>query len=222
MTPATGRVDAAVQQMAYWQEIARSHHSRAPASEALEQFQTDADALKDAAILLSAPRGIGAVTPASLLLESGKALHVQSQDDINLAAAECLFAHANQSISLLAQEEGMRLVSGKGPLEIESHDDILNLIAQRDITLQSVQGHLQLTAKNGITLGSGGGFIRITPNGEIQIHSPGLISLKGQHRFNGPAAEQFDLPELPGSVCKECLKRAKAQSLGFAIREPQV
>jgi uncharacterized protein (DUF2345 family) len=45
----------------------------------------------------------------------------------------------------------MRLVSAKGPLEVESHGDILSLTALKDITVQSTQGHLQLTAKNGIT-----------------------------------------------------------------------
>jgi type VI secretion system secreted protein VgrG len=48
----------------------------------------------------------------------------------------------------------MRLVSAKGPLEVESHGDILSLTALKDITVQSTQGHLQLTAKNGITLGA--------------------------------------------------------------------
>ena len=86
--------------------------------------------------------------------ESGDALYLQSQAPINLAAARRLSAHADQGISLLARQEGMRLVSGKGPLEIESHADVLNLIAQQDLTVQSVQGHLQLTAKNGITLGA--------------------------------------------------------------------
>ena len=184
METATGLVEGAKRQMADWQEIAQAHHSAQPAIEGLQQFQADAKDLKAPAILLSAPNGIGAVTPASLLLKSGDALYLQSNDEINLAAAQRLSAHANQGISLLAQQEGMRLVSGKGPLDIESHGDVLNLIAQQDITVQSSQGHLQLTAKNGITLGCGGAYIRITAQGEIQIHGPGLVSIKGQHRLN--------------------------------------
>jgi type VI secretion system secreted protein VgrG len=112
----------------------------------------------------------------------------------------------------------MRLVSGEGPLEIESHGDVMKLIAQQDITMQTVQGHLQLTAKNGITLGCGGAYIRITPQGEIQIHGPGLISIKGKHRFNPATSEEFPLPQLPSSVCKECLKKAQAAAQGFVPR----
>ena len=218
MEPASSQVQGAKQQIADWQEIAQAHHSRQPAIHGLQQFQDSAKDLKGSAILLSAPKGIGAVTPASLLLKSGEALYVQSNDEINLAAAQRLSLHANQAISLLAQQEGMRLVSGKGPLEIESHGDVLKLIAQQDITLQSVQGHLQLTAKNGITLACGGGYIRITPGGEIQLHSTGLLDMHGKHRLNAPGGAEFPLPVLPGSVCKECLKRARAAAQGFVPR----
>ncbi|WP_434700831.1 type VI secretion system Vgr family protein [Pseudomonas sp. D1-36] len=218
MDPATAQVEGARQQMAEWQDIAQAHHSRKPDLRGLEQLQADAKDLSAAAILLSAPQGIGAVTPASLLLKSGDALYLQSHNEINLAAAKRLSAHANQGISLLAQQEGLRLVSGKGPLDIESHGDGLGMKAQQDITVQSVQGHVQVTAKNGLTLACGGGFIRITAEGEIQIHSPGLVSIKGKHRLDRPGGETFPLPELPGSVCKECLKRARAAAQGFMPR----
>jgi type VI secretion system secreted protein VgrG len=219
MTPATHLIEGANAQMAGWQTVAQAHHSHEPAVDGLRQLQTDAKNLHAPAILLSAPSGIAAVTPASLLLNSGKALYLQSQDDIHLAAAQRLSAQSNQAISLLAQQEGMRLVSGKGPLEIESHGDLLNLIAQQDITVQSVQGHLQLTAKNGITLASGGGYIRITPSGEIQIHGPGLVSIKGRHRVEGPQGQAFALPELPGSVCEACIRAARAISHPLSGRE---
>jgi type VI secretion system secreted protein VgrG len=221
MEPATGLLQGAMQQISDGQTIAQSHHSPPPAIDGLRQLQSDAKGLHAPAILLSAPSGIGAVTPASLLLKSGDALYLQSSDEINLAAGERLNAHASQGMSLLAQQQGMRLVSGKGPLDIESHGDVLNLIAQQDITVQSVQGHLQLTARNGITLGCGGGYIRITPEGEIQIHGPNYLSFKGKHRLNSPASQDFALPELPSSVCKDCLKRAQAAEQGFVLREGQ-
>uniref|UniRef100_UPI0030DD9DB0 type VI secretion system Vgr family protein n=1 Tax=Pseudomonas sp. EA_15y_Pfl2_R67 TaxID=3088687 RepID=UPI0030DD9DB0 len=221
MDPASAQVEGAKRQMADWQDIAQAHHSRKPDLGGLQQFQADAKDLKAAAILLSAPKGIGAVTPASVLLKSGDALYLQSQNEINLAAAKRLSAHANQSISLLAQQEGMRLVSGKGPLEIESHGDVLDLKAQQDISVQSVQGHVQVTAKNGITLACGGGFIRINPSGAIDIHSPGKLNLKGQHVWELPAGQSFALADLPQSVCKECLEMAQIQAAGAAMRTAQ-
>ncbi|WP_460055017.1 type VI secretion system Vgr family protein [Pseudomonas sp. S2_D06] len=218
MGAASSLIEGAKGQIAYWQDIALAHHSRQPTLDGLQQLQTAAKDLADAAILLSAPKGIGAVTPASLLLKSGDALHLQSDDDINLAAVQRLLAHAIQGISLLAQQGGLRVVSGKGPLEIESHDDLLNLIAQLDVTMQSVQGHLLFTAKKGITLASGENFIRIDPNDGITQESSSKLTSRGQHIWEGPGGQSFPLMVLPKSVCEECLKIAQAEAAGAVMR----
>ncbi|MFZ4214865.1 DUF2345 domain-containing protein, partial [Pantoea endophytica] len=167
----------------------------------------------------SSPKGIAAVTPETTLMHSGKGLYLQSLGEVNITAAQRFSVNASQAVSLLAQQEGMRLVSAKGSLEIESHSDVLSLTSLKDVTVQSTQGHLQLTAKNGITLGCGGAYLRLTPQGEVHIHGPGLISLKGLHDLQGPAGEDFPLPELPASVCKECLKKAQQLAQGFVPRE---
>ncbi|MDF9906639.1 UNVERIFIED_ORG: type VI secretion system secreted protein VgrG [Pseudomonas reinekei] len=219
MEPASNLIEGAKQQIADWQTTAQAHHSRQPAIDGLHQLQADAKDLTAPAILLSAPSGIAAVTPASLLLKSGDAMYLQSQDEINLAAAQRLSAHANQGISLLAQQEGMRLVSGKGPLEIESHGDLMNLIAQQDITIQSVQGHLQLTALKSITLACGGAYFRITEEGVIQNHGPREICNRGDHRWGPPIGQSFPLPELPQSVCEECLQKARNKAIGLLMRQ---
>ncbi|WP_110973016.1 type VI secretion system Vgr family protein [Pseudomonas huaxiensis] len=224
MGDALAQIERARQQVDDWRTLSAAHHSLQAGMENLQQLQDSATQLTDPAILLSAPKGIAAVTPASLLLQSGESAYLQSAGEINLATAKRLFAHAENSISLLARQEGMRLVSGKGPLAIESHGDLLNLIAQRDINVQAVQGHVQITAKNGITLGCGGASLRLTPEGEIHIKSPGLISFNGQHRFRPPSGESFELAtlptsELPGAVCEACVKKAQAAARGFMARE---
>ncbi|MCO7568335.1 DUF2345 domain-containing protein, partial [Pseudomonas sp. S 311-6] len=189
MKPAVTLMENASHQLEQWQEIARAHHSRTSSSEGLRDLLEQGKELQGPAVLVSAPKGVAAVTPASLLLGSKQSMYLQSQDEINVTAAQRMALQANQGMSLLAQHEGLRLVSGQGPLEIESHGDILNLIAQQDITVQSVQGHLQLTAKNGITLACGGGYIRITPSGAIDVHSPGKLLLKGQHVWEKPTSQ---------------------------------
>jgi type VI secretion system secreted protein VgrG len=221
MNAATAMVEGARQQTIHCQQVALAHNSRQPSLDGLQQLQTDSKGLKGPAILLSAPQGISAVTPASLLLRSGGALYLQSQSEINVAAAEHLSIQANQTITLVARQEGLRLVSGNGPLEIESHGGLLNLIAKQDITVQTAEGHMQLTAKNGITLASGGGFIRITPQGEVHVHSTGALLLKGQHRFIVPESKKFPLPKLPSFACVSCQLAAIEGPLAALPREGQ-
>ncbi|HDZ2810800.1 TPA: type VI secretion system tip protein VgrG [Klebsiella pneumoniae] len=219
MEPAVSLLKGAVNQVTEWGSITQTHHNVIPDTGPLSALTTGASDLKQPTLLMSAPQGIAAATPETTLLHSGNGLYLQSLGEVNITTAQRCSLNASQAISLLAQQEGMRLVSAKGPLQVESHGDILSLTALKDITVQSTQGHLQLTAKNGITLGCGGAYIRLTPQGEVQIHGPGVISLKGQHDLQGPVSEEFPLPELPASVCKECLKKAQALAQGFVPRE---
>ena len=219
MEPAVSLLKGAVNQVTEWGSITQTHHNVVPDTGPLSALTAGASDLKQPTLLMSAPQGIAAVTPETTLLHSGNGLYLQSLGEVNITTAQRCSLNASQAISLLAQQEGMRLVSAKGPLQVESHGDILSLTALKDITVQSTQGHLQLTAKNGITLGCGGAYIRLTPQGEVQIHGPGVISLKGQHDLQGPVSEAFPLPELPASVCKECLKKAQALAQGFVPRE---
>ncbi|HBX7621090.1 TPA: type VI secretion system tip protein VgrG [Klebsiella pneumoniae] len=219
MEPAVSLLKGAVNQVTEWGSITQTHHNVIPDTGPLSALTTGASDLKQPTLLMSAPQGIAAVTPETTLLHSGNGLYLQSLGEVNITTAQRCSLNASQAISLLAQQEGMRLFSAKGPLQVESHGDILSLTALKDITVQSTQGHMQLTAKNGITLGCGGAYIRLTPQGEVQIHGPGVISLKGQHDLQGPVSEEFPLPELPASVCKECLKKAQALAQGFVPRE---
>ena len=217
MQPAISLLKGALNQVTGWGTITQTHHNVTPDVEPLRAFVSGASELKEPALLLSSPKGIAAVTPETTLMHSGKGLYLQSLGEVNITAAQRYSVNASQAVSLLAQQEGMRLVSAQGSLEIESHSDVLSLTSLKDVTVQSTQGHLQLTAKNGITLGCA--YIRLTPQGEVHIHGPGLISLKGLHDLQGPASEDFPLPELPASVCKECLKKAQELAQGFVPRE---
>ncbi|CNE55263.1 Rhs element Vgr protein [Yersinia kristensenii] len=202
MTQPISLMKGALNQMTEWGSITQTHHNFPPENSSLKLLLTDSTQLKGSVLQMSAPQGIGAVTPESLLLQSGKAMYLQSQGEINLTSSQRFSANASQAVSLLSQQEGMRLVSGKGPLEVESHGDVLSLTALKDVTVQSIQGHLQLTAKNGITLGCGGAYIHLTPQGEIEIHGSRLLSLKGMHKMESPASQNY-----PIRCVKSALKR---------------
>lgn len=219
MRPAISLLKGAVSQVTEWGRLAQAHHNVAPDAEPLSTLVSGAVELKEAALVMSAPKGIAGVTPEAALLHSGKGLYLQSLGEVNISTAQRHSVNAEHAITLLARQEGMRLVSGKGPLAVESHADTLSLTSQKDVTVQSTQGHLQLTARNGITLACGGAYIQLTPEGEVKVHGPGLLSLKGQHQWTQPTSQDYPLPELPSSVCKACLTKAQALAQGFVPRE---
>lgn len=218
MQPAISLLKGALNQVTGWGSITQTHHNFAPDVQPLQELVSGGSKLKEPTLLMSAPKGIAAVTPETALMHSGKGLYLQSLGEVNISTAQRYSVNASHAISMLAQQEGMRLVSAKGELAIESHADTLSLTSLKDVTIQSTQGHLQLTAKNGITIGCGGAYIRLTPAGEVEIHGPGVLSLKGKHDLQGPASEDFPLPELPASVCKDCLKKAQEEAMGVVLR----
>lgn len=219
MEPAISLIKGAISQLDDCREITQAHHNLQPEKEELDNLLKNTDKLASPSILMHAPEGIGIVTNETLLMQSVEALYAQTKGEMHLSSTENIAVNAYKKISMLSQKEGIRIVSGKGPFELESHGDIFEATALKDITVQSTQGHIQLIAKNGITLGCGGGYIKIMPDGQIEIHSPSRLSLKGQHIWSEPASEDFPLPDLPQSVCKECLKKAQENAMGVAIRE---
>ncbi|OAT23515.1 VgrG family protein [Proteus myxofaciens ATCC 19692] len=219
MKPAISLVEGAKDQLENCREITEAHKNIQPQKTGLDNLLKNTKELTSPSILMHAPEGVGIVTNESLLLQSIESLYAQTKKEMHLSSAENFSINSYRQISMLSQKEGIRIVSGKGPFELESHADTFEATALKDMTVQSTQGHIQITAKNGITLGCGGGYIKITPDGQIEIHTPSRLSLKGQHTWTEPASEDFPLPELPQSVCKECLKKAQENAMGVAIRE---
>ncbi|MDI6005309.1 DUF2345 domain-containing protein, partial [Cobetia pacifica] len=69
-------------------------------------------------------------------------------------------------------------------------------------TITSTEGTVTLQAKNEILFTSGGGYIRLS-GGNIEVHGPGKVDVKGaQHSFGGPASLEGTMPELPEGGCE--------------------
>ena len=63
----------------------------------------------------------------------------------------------------------------------------------------SATENIEAAAHEEILFTSGGAYIRLK-DGNIEIHAPGSIDIKGsQHQFNGPAQTSYTLPALPTS-----------------------
>ncbi|MFM0649878.1 DUF2345 domain-containing protein, partial [Paraburkholderia bryophila] len=82
----------------------------------------------------------------------------------------------------------------KGKVEIQAHSDNIELTAQKTLKLLSATEKIEAAAKQEILLTSGGAYIRVK-DGNIEIHAPGKIDIKGsQHSFNGPTQTPYPLP----------------------------
>ncbi|AUT54995.1 DUF2345 domain-containing protein [Paraburkholderia caribensis] len=127
---------------------------------------------------------------------------MNSTQSVHVATGKSLIASVAQKLSLFAQNAGMKLFAGKGKVEIQAHDDNIELTAQKSVKLISATQTIEGVAKQEILLTSGGAYIRLK-DGNIEIHSPGAIDVKGaQHGFNGPVRLDEKFPSWTDSEPK--------------------
>ena len=156
-----------------------------------------ANAFKKPILLAASPAGIALSTQQSAHLGADEQVNLVSGQSTHLVAGKSLIASVAQRISLFVQNAGMKLFAAKGKVEIQAHSDNIELTAQKTVKVVSATEKVEVAASQGVLLTSGGAYIRIQ-GGNIEIHAPGKIDIKGaQHAFAGPASMPYDLPALP-------------------------
>ncbi|MFM0044338.1 type VI secretion system Vgr family protein [Paraburkholderia sediminicola] len=168
----------------------------------------NANAFKEPVMLFGSPSGIALSTQKSIHIASDAQTNLVSGQSTHIATGKSLIASVAEKLSLFVQNAGMKLFAAKGKVEIQAHSDDIELTAQKTVKLLSATEKIEAAAKQEILLTSGGAYIRIK-DGNIEIHAPGKIDIKGaQHSFNGPANMNYALPSLPLSSDEEIIEQS--------------
>ena len=165
----------------------------------------------------ASPAGISLTTPQSTHIAQGENLTLTSGQDTTIATGKSLLASITEKLSLFVYNAGIKLFAGKGKVEIQAQSDEMALTAKQDLHISSTNGKVQIDASTGILLSSGGGYIQIE-GGNIMIHAPGSIDIKGaQHVFDGPASMNVTSTELPTGEPKACPTQGRGSNASGAI-----
>jgi type VI secretion system secreted protein VgrG len=136
-------------------------------------------------------------TQKSVQTAAGQHVNLVSGQSTHIATGKSLLASVSEKISLFVQNAGMKLFAAKGKVEIQAQSDNIEVIAQKSLKLISATEKVEVVAKQDILLTSGGAYIRIR-DGNIEIHAPGKIDIKGSsHAFAGPTSLSSKPPTLP-------------------------
>ncbi|WP_081069322.1 type VI secretion system Vgr family protein [Burkholderia diffusa] len=159
----------------------------------------NANAFKEPVMLFASPAGIGMASQQSVHLASDRQTNIVSGQSTFVTSGKSLIAGIRDRISLFAQNAGMKLFAAKGKVEVQAHADNIEFTAQKTLKMVAATEKAEIAAARELLLTSGGAYIRIA-NGNIEIHAPGRIDVKGsQHSFAGPARLSYPLPDLPQS-----------------------
>ncbi|KWE52174.1 type VI secretion protein ImpA [Burkholderia ubonensis] len=154
----------------------------------------NANAFKGPVMLFGSPAGIALSTQQSTHVAADQHVNLVSGRSTHIASGKSLVASVKDKLSLFVQNAGMKLFAAKGKVEIQAQSDNLELTAQNAMRILSANERVEIAAKQEILVTCAGAYIRIA-NGNIEIHAPGKIDVKGsQHSFNGPAQMPYPLP----------------------------
>ncbi|KMN76218.1 hypothetical protein VK98_22310, partial [Chromobacterium sp. LK11] len=94
--------------------------------------------------------------------------------------------------------------AAKGKIQVQAQSDSLEVTADKDVTVTSCKERITVAAKQEILLNvSGGAYIRIA-GGNIELHCPGKVSVKGaSHQMSGPTSLAKELNKMPSSKFDE-------------------
>ncbi|MBP4045183.1 type VI secretion system Vgr family protein, partial [Chromobacterium violaceum] len=204
------------------------HHADAlKAWEAGSNTDKDGKTAKDQAgqqplLVLSAPAGIASLTEQSQTVSAGQNLNLIALRDANHTTGRRWIHNVGQHISLFVagvkDKVALKLIAAKGKVQVQAQSDAMELTADKDVTITSCKERVTVTAKEEILLTSGGAYIRLK-GGNIEVHAPGAVSVKGaSHNLSGPDQMNPTLPQFPNSICRECVLKAKDAGSPFAAK----
>lgn len=189
-------MDRAVEQLEQALTLARSLQAAAKGAKATvsdidsqKTLNSSLKYLKMPGMLVSAPAGIGILSPEAVRLASGGAsIGLMSGKNTDISTGQSFTVAASEAVSLFAQAAGMKMYAGAGKVDIQAQADAMNVSALQDITVASGQGSVKVNASKELILSCGGAYIKLS-GGNIELGCQGNILLKAANvNQTGPAS----------------------------------
>jgi type VI secretion system secreted protein VgrG len=148
-------------------------------------------------ILMDSASTINWATPASTVLYAGQHVHWTTQSDTQYTAGHTVASVAGGATSFFTHSGGIQAFAGNGALSLQSHTDQLEILADKAITVISVNDSIEIRAKEKIVIQAGQSAITLE-GGSITFACPGNFTVKGgEHLFDRGGRKGANLANLP-------------------------
>ncbi|WP_288410525.1 DUF2345 domain-containing protein, partial [uncultured Herbaspirillum sp.] len=118
------------------------------------------------------------------------------------SAADTASLAAGKAATLFAHEGGIQVFAGNGPVSLQAHTDALEILADQQVSVTSVNDSIEIKARHKIVVQAGQSCVTLE-DGNITFACPGTFSVKGAaHAFPGGASVSPDLIALPDTKYK--------------------
>jgi len=156
-----------------------------------------------AIVLMDSAASVNWATPASTVVYAGQQMQWTTQSDLHIAAGHTVSTVAGGAASLFAHAGGIQAIAANGPVSLQAHTDQLEILADKEVTVISVNDRIEIKAKEKIVLQAGESAITLE-GGDITFACPGKFSVKGgKHTFDKGDRNTANLRNLPGELSPE-------------------
>ncbi|AZN36104.1 type VI secretion system Vgr family protein [Iodobacter ciconiae] len=164
-------------------------------------------------ILLHGEDGVAITSPQSQTLSAGTNLDLVAQRDSNQTSGRRWIHNVGQHISLFVagvkDKVALKLIAAKGQIQLQAQSDNVEITADKNVKITACKESITVVAKDEILMTAGGGYIRLK-GGNIEIHCPGKVSIKGaSHDMSGPTSLNAPLPKF-AKGCEQSMDAASA------------
>ena len=151
-------------------------------------------------VVLDTPSAAVFATEAGIAMFAVADANVVAQGDVQQTAAHTWSSVSGKTSSWYTHEGGIKAYAASGPVSIRAHTDALQIWADKEVTVISVNDEITITAQTKIELIAGQSSLTLEES-NIEFKTPGAFTAKGAMKaFLGGGGGGAALPSLPGGV----------------------
>ncbi len=99
-----------------------------------------------------------------LQVSAGQNLIATAGKNADVSVVKNLFIGVGNALSVFVRKLGIRLIANRGPVQVQAQNDLMALLARKEISIVSTEDEIQILAKKKITLNGGGSYITLDAN----------------------------------------------------------
>lgn len=131
--------------------------------------------LSEPHLVLASPAGIGTTSAQSTHIASGEHTALTAGRNLSIATGDSLFASIKQTFRLFVHKAGMKLIAASGKITVQAHDDDIQIIANKVLSLISQTDWIDLKGKKGVRLHGPECMVEITDRMQVFAPKPALF-----------------------------------------------
>ncbi|WP_312625528.1 type VI secretion system tip protein VgrG [Scandinavium sp.] len=166
----------------------------------LEQEISD---LQKSVLLLSAPEGMALTSGEHLQVSAGQNLIATAGKNADVSAVKNLFVGVGNALSVFVRKLGMKLIANQGPVQMQAQNDLMELLARKEISIVSTEDEIKIIAKKKLTVNGGGSYITLDVHAIESATAGEYRTRAGYYVRQTKAQDKPEIAILPGAIANQ-------------------